>query len=80
MLSEKKFLNETKNHNPPFKLNGRSLKKAVNPEKLSKGCKKGLKNVSSSQNIQCEHVFFPKGHIKGQKKLVGFEGVCGGAR
>ena len=24
MLSEK-FLNETKNHNPPFKLNGRSL-------------------------------------------------------
>ena len=22
----KKFLNETKNHNPPFKLNGRSLK------------------------------------------------------
>ena len=25
MLSEKKILNETKNHNPPFKLNGRSL-------------------------------------------------------
>ena len=26
VLSEKKFLNETKNHNPPpFKLNGRSL-------------------------------------------------------
>ena len=24
VLSEKKFLNETKNHNPPFKLNGRS--------------------------------------------------------
>ena len=24
-LSEKKILNETKNHNPPFKLNGRSL-------------------------------------------------------
>jgi hypothetical protein len=23
--SEKKILNETKNHNPPFKLNGRSL-------------------------------------------------------
>ena len=25
VLSEKKNLNETKNHNPPFKLNGRSL-------------------------------------------------------
>ena len=25
MLSEKKILNETKSHNPPFKLNGRSL-------------------------------------------------------
>ena len=25
VLSEKIFLNETKNHNPPFKLNGRSL-------------------------------------------------------
>ena len=26
MLSEKNILNETKNHNPPFKLNGRSLR------------------------------------------------------
>ena len=26
VLSEKKNLNETKNHNPPFKLNGRSLR------------------------------------------------------
>ena len=25
VLSEKKILNETKNYNPPFKLNGRSL-------------------------------------------------------
>ena len=25
VLSEKKILNETKNHNSPFKLNGRSL-------------------------------------------------------
>ena len=25
MLSEEKILNETKNHNPPCKLNGRSL-------------------------------------------------------
>jgi hypothetical protein len=25
MLSEKKILKEAKNHNPPFKLNGRSL-------------------------------------------------------
>jgi phenylpropionate dioxygenase-like ring-hydroxylating dioxygenase large terminal subunit len=25
VLSEKKILNETKYHNPPFKLNGRSL-------------------------------------------------------
>ena len=26
VLSEKKILNETKKHNPPFKLNGRSLR------------------------------------------------------
>ena len=26
VLSEKKILNETKNNNPPFKLNGRSLR------------------------------------------------------
>ena len=26
VLSEKKILNETKNHNPPFKLNGRPLR------------------------------------------------------
>ena len=26
VLSEKKILNETKNHNPPFKLNGQSLR------------------------------------------------------
>jgi hypothetical protein len=26
VLSEKKILNETKNHNSPFKLNGRSLR------------------------------------------------------
>ena len=25
VLSEKNILNKTKNHNPPFKLNGRSL-------------------------------------------------------
>ena len=25
VMSEKIFLNESKNHNPPFKLNGRSL-------------------------------------------------------
>ena len=30
MLSEKTFLNETKNHNPPFKLNGRSLSQPAN--------------------------------------------------
>ena len=45
MLSEKKILNETKNHNPLFKLNGRSLNKHQripkgqskidNPEKLA---------------------------------------------
>jgi hypothetical protein len=29
VLSEKKFLNETKNHNPPFKLNGRSLRRQI---------------------------------------------------
>jgi 3-methyladenine DNA glycosylase AlkC len=27
VLYEKKILNETNNHNPPFKLNGRSLRK-----------------------------------------------------
>jgi hypothetical protein len=27
VLSEKKILNEAKNHNPPFKLNGQSLTK-----------------------------------------------------
>jgi hypothetical protein len=32
MLSEKKILNETKNHNPPCKLNGRSLGKAKKKE------------------------------------------------
>ena len=26
VLSEKNILNETKNHNPPFKLNGRSVR------------------------------------------------------
>lgn len=45
-----------------------------------KDVKKGLKNVSSSQNIQCQHVFFSKGHIKGQKQIVGFEGGGRGAR
>jgi hypothetical protein len=29
------------------------MKKSENQAKLSKGCKKGLKNVCSSQNIQC---------------------------
>ena len=33
--------------------NSEKLKKFENPAKSSKGCKKGLKNVSSSQNIQC---------------------------
>jgi hypothetical protein len=28
VLSENVFLNETKNHNPPFKLNGRSLRRS----------------------------------------------------
>jgi hypothetical protein len=27
VVQKKKFLNEAKNHNPPFKLNGRSLSK-----------------------------------------------------
>jgi hypothetical protein len=34
VLSEKKFLNETKNHNPPFKLNGQSLSISVTLESL----------------------------------------------
>ena len=45
-LSEKKFLNETKNHNPPCKLNGRSLmndtdveRTSVSGFKLTKCCK-----------------------------------------
>ena len=29
LLSEKKILNETKNRNPPFKLNGRSLSRLM---------------------------------------------------
>ena len=29
VLSEKKIMNETKNHTPPFKLNGRSLMTTV---------------------------------------------------
>ena len=29
VLSEKKILNETKNHNPPCKLNGRSLTETI---------------------------------------------------
>ena len=29
VLSEKKILNETKNRNPPFKLNGRSLSRLM---------------------------------------------------
>ena len=29
VLSEKKILNETKNHNPPCKLNGRSLMRDI---------------------------------------------------
>ena len=29
MLSEENFLNEIKNHNPPFKLNGRSLRQLL---------------------------------------------------
>ena len=33
------------------------MKTFENPAKLSKGCKKGLKNVSSSQIIQCWYVF-----------------------
>ena len=39
VLSENKFLNETKNHNPPFKLNGRSLIGIDWPSKLNKHTK-----------------------------------------
>ena len=35
VLSEKKILNETKNHNPPFKLNGRSLSKDNNKDRTT---------------------------------------------
>jgi hypothetical protein len=34
VLSEKKILNETKNHNSPFKLNGRSLRNYFSENKL----------------------------------------------
>ena len=34
MLSGKIFLNETKNHNPPFKLNGWPLKNVVTQDLL----------------------------------------------
>ena len=33
VLTEKKILNEAKNHNPPFKLNGRSLIKPCKSKK-----------------------------------------------
>ena len=42
VLSEKTFLNETKNHNPPFKLNGRSL---TTRDKIYK--KYGIRSVSN---------------------------------
>ena len=41
VLSEKKFLNETKNHNPPFKLNGRSLTEV----KVQSSCKLRTCNI-----------------------------------
>ena len=34
VLSGKKILNETKNHNPPFKLNGRSLNRSKVTKKV----------------------------------------------
>jgi hypothetical protein len=49
------------------------MKKSENPAKLSKGCKKGLKHVSSSQNIQCKTCFFFQKDIsKDKQKLVGW--------
>jgi hypothetical protein len=36
VLSEKKFMNETKNHNPPFKLNGRSLRQYTKKKEKKK--------------------------------------------
>ena len=44
VLSEKKILNETKNHNPPFKLNGRSLS-------LIKGVKSFIFTTIHSQHL-----------------------------
>jgi hypothetical protein len=47
------------------------MKKIENPAKLSKGCKKkGLTNVSSSQNIQCYHVFFKRTYQRTKQIVV----------
>jgi hypothetical protein len=44
VLSEKKILNETKNHTPPFKLNGRTLS-------LIKGDKSFIFTTIHSQHL-----------------------------
>jgi hypothetical protein len=55
VLSEKKFLNETKKHTPPFKLNGRSLM-----EKARKAYFK-IKKISI---LAKRDFFFPASNIR----------------
>ena len=68
VLSEKKFLNETKNHNPPFKLNGRSLRALNWIEQSSNGLFDWLKQIVQP--------------IKKPVKTLNFQvyGVCEGCK
>jgi hypothetical protein len=54
------------------------MKKSENPAKSSKGCKKRAQKCKFFPKYSMSTCFFSKEHIKGQKKIVGFEG--GGAR
>ena len=69
VLSEKEFLNETKNHNPPFKLNGRSLiiHKACNSAGLKKSYPCSLQvhllHLISIMSFKLGHVSIPKRRI-----------------
>jgi hypothetical protein len=56
------------------------MKKSENPAKSSKGCKKRAQKCKFFPKYSMSTCFFSKGHIKGQKKIVGFEGGGRGAR
>jgi hypothetical protein len=50
------------------------MKKSENPAKLSKGCKKRAQKCKFVPKYSMLTCVFSKGHIKGQNKIVGFEG------